>query len=58
MSDEELENLRAILAKATYTAQKPGILGALRRALARFFTRPKKTVGRQIRSKDRDQDVA
>jgi len=58
MSDDELEKLRAILAKANYIPKKPGILGTLRRAVTRVFTSPKKAVDRQAEGKDRNENVA
>jgi len=42
MSDDELEHLRAILAK-THSKQEPaGIVGKISRAVKGLFTRPRK----------------
>ncbi len=58
MPDDELEHLRAILARIQVRPKKKGIFVLLYRAILGFFTRPKKFSAQGEEKKARNKDAA
>ncbi len=58
MSDDELERLRAILAKSHAKPKRKSFLASLISAALRLFTRPKESASQKTERKGRDKDAA